>query len=415
MRRLEVLLHDEPVGLLAEDTGGGVEFRFLPRYREMVPRPVLGQKFEDDLDRTHRSRPRTGLPDFFANLIPEGRLREVILEAASLEPGDDLSLLHFVGRDLAGAVTVREAPGTAEANAFPPRTSIDDEVLGPPGDDDSDALHFSVAGVQLKFSMLLEGEKLTLPARGDAGEWIVKFDSPSFPNLPENEYSMLAWARDAGFDVPEHRLLDVDAVVGLPRRYGLADTRVLAVRRYDRRPEGRVHQEDFAQAIGLPPSKKYRQLTYEAMVRLATSFIGEEGAEELLRRLALMVATGNNDAHLKNWSMIYPDRIQARWSPLYDQVATVAWPGTDRELSLKLAGVKAFGRIDREAFERLAQKAQIDSGRTLELVAQTLDRLRSTWHRIARELPMVDAHRRAVEEHWRSVPLLREHGLLATR
>lgn len=81
-RRLEVLLHGRPVGHLSELPGGGVEFRFLETDRELLPRPVLGQLFKDDLERVHRNRPGQGLPDFFANLIPEGRLRGVIEEAA---------------------------------------------------------------------------------------------------------------------------------------------------------------------------------------------------------------------------------------------------------------------------------------------------------------------------------------------
>jgi HipA N-terminal domain len=72
-RRLEVLLHDLPVGDLSEMPDGGIELRLFDSYRELVPRPVLGQKFEDDLERVHRSRRGVGLPDFFANLIPEGR------------------------------------------------------------------------------------------------------------------------------------------------------------------------------------------------------------------------------------------------------------------------------------------------------------------------------------------------------
>ena len=106
-RRLEVLLYDQPVGEISETPGGGTEFRLSSSYREIVPRPVLGQKFEDDLERVHRSRKGQGLPDFFANLIPEGRLRDLIEEAGGLEDGDDLGLLAFVGRDLPGAVVVQ--------------------------------------------------------------------------------------------------------------------------------------------------------------------------------------------------------------------------------------------------------------------------------------------------------------------
>ena len=408
-RRLEVLLHGEPVGTLSELPGGGTEFRLLDSYRERVPRPVLGQKFEDDLEKVHRSRKRQDLPDFFANLIPEtGRLREVIEKAGDLEPGDDLELLAFVGRDLPGAVVVR--PIGEEELKLPleePEEAPTDEGHAP---ESGDPLRFSLAGVQLKFSMLRADDRLALPAKNQEGEWIVKFDSPAFGRLPENELSMLRWAEEAGFEVPELHLHELEDVVGFPRRFGPVDSRVLAIRRYDRSPEGRIHQEDFAQVVGLPPSKKYDQVTYEVMARLVRGFLGEEAVEELVRRLVLVVACGNNDAHLKNWSLVYPDRIQARWSPLYDQVATIAWEGPDRELALKLAGVKAFGQIDLAAFERFAGKAGLDKRRLLGQVEATLTRLQEAWRRLAGTLPLPEAQRVALREHWRAVPVLREAG-----
>lgn len=408
-RRLEVLLQDRLVGHLSEETDGGVEFRFLDSYRDLVPRPVLGQKFEDDLERVHRNRKGKRLPDFFANLVPEGRLRKVIEKSAELESGDDLALLTFVGRDLPGAVVLRPREDDG------PRAVAKESTGAPPAEDDSatssEGLRFSLAGVQMKFSMLLREDKLTLPARNETGDWIVKFDSPAYQHVPENEYSMLSWARAAGFDVPECRLSGLENVVGRARRYAPDGSRLLAIRRYDRKDEGgRVHQEDFAQAVGLPPEKRYDQITYEVMARLVRRFIGEEAVGELVRRLTFVVASGNADAHLKNWSLVYPDTIQAQWAPLYDQVATIAWPGLDRLLALKLAGVKDFGQIDRAAFERFAEKAEIDRRQALEVVDETLTRLLEVWSEIAADLPLPSAHMQALREHWRKVPLLRAAG-----
>ncbi len=409
-RQLEIWLHNRLVGRLSEAPEGGTEFRFLDTYLDAVPRPILGQKFEDNLGKTYRSRKGQGLPDFFANLIPEGRLREVIEESAGIDPGDDLALLAFVGRDLPGAVVVRPAdngePESSSEEPFPSPAAPDEAA------ESSEGLRFSLAGVQLKFSVLLEENKLTLPAKDQGGEWIAKFDSPAFPRLPENELSMLTWAREAGFDVPECRLHDVEDVVGFPRRFAPSDTKVLAIQRYDRGSGERVHQEDFAQAVGLPPKKKYDHVTHEAMARLVRGFIDESAVDELIRRLVFVVACGNNDGHLKNWSFVYPGGIQAAWSPLYDQVATVAWTAPDRKLALNLAGVKDFGRIDRSAFERFAERAEVAKGRLFEQVDETLDRLRVTWRRIEADLPLPESHLRALREHWQRVPLLRDAGTL---
>lgn len=413
-RRLEVLLYGVPIGEISETADGATEFRFLDDYFELVPRPVLGQKFEDDLERVHRSRGRTRLPDFFANLTPEGRLRELIEKTTIVDAGDDLALLAYVGRDLPGAVEVRPYEGEdLPAGAPPPE---EHEPSGEPDEETGEGLRFSLAGVQLKLSMLREGEKLTAPVRDQAGDWIAKFDSPSFPHLPENEYSILEWARGAGFDVPECHLHGVDDLdpanefLGVVRRIVAPDTRVLAIRRYDRTAEGRVHQEDFAQVVGLPPAKKYEQIRHEDMAVLVRQFMDEAALEEYVRRLALTVATGNGDAHLKNWSLVYPDRIRPAWSPLYDQVATVAWRAPARELSLKLGGIKSFAKLDPGAFERLADRAEIDRSHVAQWLDETLDRLRQAWRELRNELPLVPEHRQAIEEHWRQVPLLKSAG-----
>lgn len=373
---------------------------------------MLGQKFEDDLERVYRSRRGQRLPDFFANLAPEGPLRDLLVKAASLELGDDLALLAFVGRDLPGAVTVR--PLDTEWMRAPVRETLaavgGDEPAEPAAE--SEGLRFSLAGVQLKFSMLREAEKLALPAKDGDGHWIVKLDSPTFPHLPENEISMLEWARAAGFDVPECHLHDAEDVQGYPRHFARPGARVLAIRRYDRSAQGRVHQEDFAQAVGLPPTRKYDQVTYDAMAILARRVIGEEAVDEIVRRLVFTIASGNGDAHLKNWSLIYPDRIRARWSPLYDQVATVAWETPERALSLKLGGVKEFSRIDGSVWERFAEKAQVDRRRVLDLLAETLDRLRVAWREVFSGLPLPEAHAEALRAHWKRVPLLRASGAL---
>jgi len=408
--RFEVLLRDVPVGHLDEAEDGTKSFRFYDSYRMLAERPVLGQKFEDDLGRIYRGK-REALPTFFANLVPEGRLRKVIERAGGVETGDDLGLLAFVGADLPGAVVLRPSEHEAEILNGNSVDRDDENVETPEVERESDHLRFSVAGVQMKFSMLRDSDKLTLPARGETGEWIVKFDSPVYPRLPENEYSMLEWSRTAGFDVPEVYLHEASHLEGLPRQFAPEGSRVLAIRRFDRNRH-RIHQEDFAQVVGLPPTMKYDHVTYEVMVRLTKNILGDEGVDELVRRLALTVACGNNDAHLKNWSLIYPDGIQARWSPLYDQVSTVAWEGPDRLLSLKLAGVKEFGRIDRAAFERLAEKCNLDPARVIDNVRDTLTRLFDTWPGILPDLPIPESHVVRLREHWAHVPLLREMGSL---
>lgn len=121
-----------------------------------------------------------------------------------------------------------------------------------------------------------------------------------------------------------------------------------------------------------------------------------------------MVASGNADAHLKNWALVYPDGVRPVLSPLYDQVATIAWPEVDSSLALKLAGTRDPSRVNLDSFRRLARKASIDEDRALEAVRETLERTLLGWGAVEAKLPV--EHRAAVVGHWSRVPLLRDAG-----
>ena len=125
-------------------------------------------------------------------------------------------------------------------------------------------LRFSLAGVQLKFSGVMEATGgLTIPAEGVGGSWIVKLPSMQFNGVPENEYAMLELARRMGIDVPEVRLVPLNEIAGLPEDLARLAGHALAVKRFDRTDKGgAVHSEDFAQVFGLYPERKYERASY---------------------------------------------------------------------------------------------------------------------------------------------------------
>lgn len=402
-----VRLAGDLVGYLQALGDGRIGFRFVDSYRTMSARPVLGQKFEDDLTKTYTGREPAELPAFFANLLPHDKLRAIVVRSLKLNEPTDLELLAAVGTDLPGAV--RLYPTNLDLAELD--TSSD---AGPhhPASDDTLGLRFSLAGVQMKFSVLRGADRFTIPAHGQAGDWIVKVALREYEGLAENEFATLEWARAAGFDVPQCRLVEMSELSEL-QRYVDTDARALVIQRYDRREGGgAIHQEDFAQVIGRQPqtdgSEKYR-FTYEALGFLIKNVVGTDAFDEYVRRLVFVIATGNNDAHLKNWSLIYPDRVRPALAPLYDQLATVAWSTLDRKLALKLTGARDFGRTDLDSFARLASAAQVDEQLVLRNVQETLQRVREAWPRaLASGLP--SSHAEAVRLNWSRVPLLRDHG-----
>jgi serine/threonine-protein kinase HipA len=396
MNHLIIRLGEAPVGDLRRRSGDAWEFRFSGEYLALHPRPVLGQFFEDDLHRVHRANLR--LPPFFSNLLPEGPLRELVARKADVNEQREALLLDALGGDLPGAVIVQQGDGADEGP--------EEETTPLPGEapDQEMRLKFSLAGVQLKFSVLRSGDRLTLPARGQGGDWIVKLPDRLYPGVPANELSVLRWARSAGIEVPDHELVPIRSVEGLPPETPFAEETALAVRRYDRSPGGRIHQEDFAQVLGLYPAEKYDRFNYETIGNIVHAVAGPEAFVEYARRLAFVVLSGNGDAHHKNWSLLYPDGRRATLAPAYDLVFTRAYIEDDA-LALKLRGSRRFEDVTLESFRRLARKSGFDEDLLAEAVEETAQRARETWTELAPEMPMHPDARAKLGRHLDAVHL----------
>jgi serine/threonine-protein kinase HipA len=406
--KLVVKLHGDIAGFITFSEDGYSKFEFTSSYLAKESRPVLGQHFEDNLRGTFSSRGR-GLPDFFANIIPEGKLREVIEHTFDLPKGDDFALLQAVSGDLPGAV---EVDAVSDASGATGITKPDETASTDVADNNATGLRFSLAGVQMKFSVLTSDQRITLPGSDERGDWIVKLDSPTYPHLVANEYATMRWAKAAGFDVPDIEKVSTEDLAAPIQRHATSGSTALLIKRYDRTEDGPIHQEDFNQVVSQPPKDKYKQIRYEDVAILARAIDDQEAYDEVIRRLAFMIATGNSDAHLKNWSLIYPDTIHAELSPLYDQVAVCALADDrlDTDWALKLAGVKEPHATDLNAFRRLASKTGEDPDRLVEIVTDTLSAITEAWHRDEiGELYPTD-HAETISAFWSSVPLLRDHG-----
>jgi serine/threonine-protein kinase HipA len=161
-RVLRVLLGDRPVGRLTLDSQDGCDFRLMESYKRAYPRPVLGQVFLDDLDQIWRSRARVA--PWFSNVLPEGPLRELIARQAGVSVTREFFLLHHLGKDLPGAVRI--VADDSEAESQGDEGDQPDET----GGEDSDAWHFSLAGVQwIRFFPRPPARDCRLPSRRPAG------------------------------------------------------------------------------------------------------------------------------------------------------------------------------------------------------------------------------------------------------
>jgi serine/threonine-protein kinase HipA len=380
LNALAVSLHGRRIGVINRISGDRYLFSFDQDYIEDASRPTLSLSFKGQAGglviptRAVAAR----LPVFFSNLLPEGHLREYLAARAGIQQHREFFLLAVLGADLPGALTV--APMEQPVDSRPEHAADRDshERIA------DTAFRFSLAGIQLKFSAIMEASGgLTIPAAGIGGSWIVKLSSSRFPSVPENEYVMMALARAVGIDVPRTELIDVGAIRGLPTDAGALEGKALAVRRFDRGEKGEtIHMEDFAQVFGLYPQDKYHHRSYANIASVLRAETGEAGTYEFFRRLVFSVLIGNGDMHLKNWSLLYPDERTPVLSPAYDFVATFPYIPND-SLALTFGGSRSLSEIDAEQVRRFADSARLPASPLWRHVIDVADRTVAAWEQLA--------------------------------
>ena len=380
----QVRLHGRAVGELRFDRGGSI-FRYDDDL-SALDHNILGQTFEDDPGSIRRAR--IGLPSWFANLLPEGALRQQIVRELGGGNIGDFTLLLRLGEYLPGAVTVHSA-GEPDDDVTAARVSISPDH----------PLRHSLAGVQLKYTV--SEHRLTFPASGQGGWWVVKLPDRSLRDLAVNEYLTMRWLAAAGLSVPPVHLAPAGAVSGIPE--GLVDPAELVylIERFDRTPTGRIHVEDFAQVADVEPMFKYSEsgATYDSLAAAVHQITGEAGYLDYVRRLVAMLVVGNTDAHLKNWALVYPDGRTPNLAPVYDfHSLTIYSRYRYAPLALGLNDQRESSSIGAEDLRRMADRAGADPGRTVSAAADMAQRLRDSWAKQVRTES--EQHFPALAEHF---------------
>jgi serine/threonine-protein kinase HipA len=219
-----------------------------------------------------------------------------------------------------------------------------------------EGIRLSLAGAQGKLAVAIRDGKFCLTLDGSPSSHILKPKSPHFEGLVENEFFCMRLAGHAG--------LEVAAVeIGTAR-----DIRFLQVERFDRKrlPDGRlerIHQEDFCQALGIPPEMKYQQ---EGGPNLKKCFelvraVSTVPGPDILRLFDVVVFNfliGNNDAHGKNFSFLY-DGAGARLAPHYDLVCTQAYPDLSRDMAMKIGDGRKPSKVTAKNWHKFFKEAGI--------------------------------------------------------
>ncbi|KSV75935.1 hypothetical protein N185_15935 [Sinorhizobium sp. GW3] len=400
---LTVRLYGQEIGSITYVGGERTLFAFSETYIEDPGRPTLGLRFKDQFgDLLTDFRPyKFRLMPFFSNLLPEGQLREYLATQAGVHVDREFFLLRALGQDLAGAVTVAPVSGERWADE-----GLLEQVPDYPQALAEQPLRFSLAGVQLKFSAIRHAMAgLTIPASGVGGDWIVKLPSREFAHVPENEFSMMMLARMVGINVPAIDLVDISSISNLPEGMQQEGAKAFIIERFDRRGRDAVHTEDFAQVFDVYPEDKYRKASLGNLASVIASESDHDDVSEFVRRLTFNVLIGNGDMHLKNWSLIYPDRQNARLSPAYDFVSTIPYNPSDKS-ALTFSRTKEFTGYTIDELEHLAAKAALPRRLVTDTARATVSLFMERWEKEKLHLPMHGFVVETIDKHLATLPIV---------
>ena len=404
---LRITLHERLVGYLAGFQDGRNVLTFADEYKSDAGRPTYSLITHPRFPRAEKilSEPwstKQKLHPTLSNLLPEGVLRELIAQGLKVHVDNEFALLTYLGEDLPGALVAEpmepdEVP-TQLLDAYGKVKAVKIEKTDREN-------KFSLAGIQMKFSMKQQDGRYNL-SKGDVlGDWIVKTPSTKHKDVPLNEFTAMSLATMAGIEVPEMRLVELDKLDNLPP-INLPDEKLaFAIKRFDRNNDQRIHMEDFAQVLVKYPHEKYKSASYEQVATILYNFSGDGLADtqQFARRLLVNILLANGDAHIKNWSLLYSDQVTPRLSPTYDIVTTNVYIENERQYALNLGKTKEWYTVTYENFEAWAKRADVPWRAIKPHLEDTMERARNLWPEKLKELPMNDAHKAKLQAHWSSL------------
>ncbi len=163
--------------------------------------------------------------------------------------------------------------------------------------------------------------------------------------------------------------------------------------------------EDFAQILVKYAHEKYNSANYEQIGRIIYGYSGDGLADvqQFARRLLVNILLANGDAHLKNWSLIYPDRVTPKLSPAYDIVTTSVYIEGERRMALNLAKTKEWYEVSLANFQLWSERSGVPWRAIKPHLDDAMDKARELWPEALNALPMNEAHKHKLKAHWQNL------------
>ncbi len=349
-----------------------IRFVYDEDYRKGNHCPIsLSLPFQEEPFSTKKTR------IFFEGLLPEGFTRKSVAKWLHVDNQDYISILSGLGKECLGALKISDPNERVEDASYEPLSMEQVRKLANEGATKSTELvtkaHLSLTGASGKVGLYYHPKtgRWYLP-KGDApSTHILKQSHVRLQGIVANEQLTLLTAKNLGIEIPHSFIVNTGQA---------KDGDVLfATKRYDRRVQSeeamamplRLHQEDFSQILGIPSLEKYERQGQHYLRQMFRT-LGQYSVEPMQDQLKLWnivifnFLTGNTDAHVKNFSILYsPNLCSIRLAPAYDLVSTAIYDESTRQMAMNIGGEYDLSKIGRRHFERSA--AELHLGKKIAL------------------------------------------------
>jgi len=338
MSGLNVELYGTLLGTLSQ-SGSGLDFLVDEKVFDRYPLSSTVMSLSTPLNPRFTNPQKKRCRNFFAGLLPEGRNLSWLAQTLPVRERDTYGILRKYGKDIAGALLIYDPGDEAAARAAKA------EKVGPkeirylfehmpqePLANSPVSGKTSLGGMQRKIVLAKKGASWYRTHYGYPSTHILKPAPPEYPTMIYDEAFCMQLAYGIGLTGHAVWIENFDGADGL------------VIERYDRdgkAPTGRIHQEDFNQALGAHGNEKYQEyggkVSAKRIAETLDRFCGADDVRRFAEQLIFSIAIGNLDMHAKNVSVLhYPDEA-VRLAPVYDQVP-LRHQGTDGRMALAIGG-----------------------------------------------------------------------------
>ena len=353
-QQLSVRLYGKEIGILEQNSSGKLNFIYKEDNNISISNslPLTKKEFNDK-----ECRP------YFNGLLPESDIvRKYLGKIFGINANNDFSLLQAIGHDCAGALSLHSLEEPVNVKEYikleyEPLTDkqlkkhIEELPYKPFFAQSDNDVRLSLAGTQDKGAITLINNRVCLPKNSTPTTHILKPLITNLSNTIINEYVCMKTAKKLSINVSEVKICEVE------------NLKYLLIERYDRQIKNdmvkRIHQEDFCQALGILSINKY-QADGGPNIKACFDLLDITKVPAISRNMLMKIfifnfLIGNNDAHAKNFSLLYVEDKPVL-APAYDIVCTQMYPELTKKMAMKIGSIYDKKFVTKVDFEKMCNE-----------------------------------------------------------